>query len=243
MQQLWVLRAADGKPRAASTVFLLPTCSRWDGGRGQLTRFFTIEVSCPLLSALAGSNHHSVPSYPAHPPLVFLCKPVLAHALSLLLTSPVPPLYVSFRSPVRRMTAATLSLLLGFFSATSAATIIGSVADWDPLAAGKCGGRGWGCRHTVQAGVSSSVGGAAVVRGLWLRACLVFLFLLLRGLCMHCRAVTCCFVTDGIRAAVVGNWTEGDDVRRGRVSVGVPALDAESDSSLVLFPCAVCSSV
>lgn len=33
------------------------------------------------------------------------------------------------------MTAATLSLLLGFFSATSAATIIGSVADWDPLAA------------------------------------------------------------------------------------------------------------
>jgi len=34
------------------------------------------------------------------------------------------------------MTAATLALLLGFFSATSAATIIGSVADWDPLAAG-----------------------------------------------------------------------------------------------------------
>eukprot|EP00170_Pyropia_yezoensis_P003410 contig_14257_g3417 len=33
------------------------------------------------------------------------------------------------------MSAATLFLLLGFFSATSAATIIGSVADWDPLAA------------------------------------------------------------------------------------------------------------
>ncbi|KAK1860374.1 hypothetical protein I4F81_002963 [Pyropia yezoensis] len=39
------------------------------------------------------------------------------------------------RSPLRRMSAATLFLLLGFFSATSAATIIGSVADWDPLAA------------------------------------------------------------------------------------------------------------
>lgn len=61
--------------------------------------------------------------------------------------SPIPLVYVSFRSPLRRMTAASLSLLLGFFSATSAATIIGSVADWDPLAAGKCGGRSVGYRH------------------------------------------------------------------------------------------------
>jgi hypothetical protein len=37
--------------------------------------------------------------------------------------------------PVRKLTAASLAILFGFFSATSASTIIGSVADWDPLAA------------------------------------------------------------------------------------------------------------
>lgn len=37
--------------------------------------------------------------------------------------------------PVHTMVAASLAILFGFFSATSAATIIGSVADWDPLAA------------------------------------------------------------------------------------------------------------
>lgn len=38
-------------------------------------------------------------------------------------------------NPFRKLTAASLSILFGFFSATSASTIIGSVADWDPLAA------------------------------------------------------------------------------------------------------------
>lgn len=38
-------------------------------------------------------------------------------------------------SPVRVALSSALSLLFGFFSATSASTIIGSVADWDPLAA------------------------------------------------------------------------------------------------------------
>jgi len=37
--------------------------------------------------------------------------------------------------PIRLLTAGSIALLLGFFCATSAATIIGSVADWDPLAA------------------------------------------------------------------------------------------------------------
>lgn len=37
--------------------------------------------------------------------------------------------------PIRKMVAASLAILFGFFSATSASTIIGSVADWDPLAA------------------------------------------------------------------------------------------------------------
>lgn len=77
-----------------------------------------------------------------------------------------------------------------------------------------------------------------MVRSLWLRACLVFL-LLLRGLCLRCRAVDCLFVTNGVRGAAVGKWTEGDDVRHGWMRVGVPAQDAEPDSSLVLFPCAV----
>lgn len=58
---------------------------------------------------------------------------------------PLPLLCHICRSPLRRMSAATLFLLLGFFSATSAATIIGSVADWDPLAAGK-----WGCHGSTQ---------------------------------------------------------------------------------------------
>lgn len=40
-----------------------------------------------------------------------------------------------FEPPVRRMVAGSLAILFGFFSATSANTIIGSVADWDPLAA------------------------------------------------------------------------------------------------------------
>lgn len=38
-------------------------------------------------------------------------------------------------NPVRLLTASSISILFGFFSATSASTIIGSVADWDPLAA------------------------------------------------------------------------------------------------------------
>jgi hypothetical protein len=38
-------------------------------------------------------------------------------------------------NPWRKLTAASLAILFGFFSATSASTIIGSVADWDPLAA------------------------------------------------------------------------------------------------------------
>lgn len=37
--------------------------------------------------------------------------------------------------PVTLISAAVISILFGFFSATSASTIIGSVADWDPLAA------------------------------------------------------------------------------------------------------------
>lgn len=40
-----------------------------------------------------------------------------------------------FDSPIRKLVAASLAILFGFFSATSASTIIGSVADWDPLAA------------------------------------------------------------------------------------------------------------
>lgn len=38
-------------------------------------------------------------------------------------------------NPLHLLAIATLSILFGFFSATSATTIIGSVADWDPLAA------------------------------------------------------------------------------------------------------------
>ncbi|PXF46616.1 hypothetical protein BWQ96_03605 [Gracilariopsis chorda] len=38
-------------------------------------------------------------------------------------------------NPFNLITSAALAILFGFFSATSAATIIGSVADWDPLAA------------------------------------------------------------------------------------------------------------
>lgn len=37
--------------------------------------------------------------------------------------------------PLRLLTASAISILFGYFSATSASTIIGSVADWDPLAA------------------------------------------------------------------------------------------------------------
>lgn len=37
--------------------------------------------------------------------------------------------------PLRLVTASAISILFGYFSATSASTIIGSVADWDPLAA------------------------------------------------------------------------------------------------------------
>lgn len=37
--------------------------------------------------------------------------------------------------PSRLILASSLCILFGFFSATSASTIIGSVADWDPLAA------------------------------------------------------------------------------------------------------------
>ena len=37
--------------------------------------------------------------------------------------------------PVRLFSLSAASILFGFFSATSASTIIGSVADWDPLAA------------------------------------------------------------------------------------------------------------
>lgn len=40
-----------------------------------------------------------------------------------------------FENPFRKLSAATLAILFGFFAATSASTIIGSVADWDPLAA------------------------------------------------------------------------------------------------------------
>lgn len=49
------------------------------------------------------------------------------------------PLFEDFErfldNPIRLLSAASLSILFGFFSATSASTIIGSVADWDPLAA------------------------------------------------------------------------------------------------------------
>lgn len=38
-------------------------------------------------------------------------------------------------SPFRLVSIAAVALLFGFFAATSATTIIGSVADWDPLAA------------------------------------------------------------------------------------------------------------
>jgi len=38
-------------------------------------------------------------------------------------------------SPSRLIVASALSILFGFFGSTSATTIIGSVADWDPLAA------------------------------------------------------------------------------------------------------------
>lgn len=37
--------------------------------------------------------------------------------------------------PIRLLFSAAIAILFGFFCATSAATIIGSVADWDPLAA------------------------------------------------------------------------------------------------------------
>lgn len=40
-----------------------------------------------------------------------------------------------FKNPSRQLVAASLAILFGFFAATSATTIIGSVADWDPLAA------------------------------------------------------------------------------------------------------------
>lgn len=40
-----------------------------------------------------------------------------------------------FSNPVHLILASALCILFGFFSATSASTIIGSVADWDPLAA------------------------------------------------------------------------------------------------------------
>lgn len=40
-----------------------------------------------------------------------------------------------FDKPHRQLVAASLAILFGFFAATSATTIIGSVADWDPLAA------------------------------------------------------------------------------------------------------------
>lgn len=40
-----------------------------------------------------------------------------------------------FDTPVKILPVAAASLLFGFFAATSATTIIGSVADWDPLAA------------------------------------------------------------------------------------------------------------
>lgn len=49
------------------------------------------------------------------------------------------PLFADFERfldrPSRLLSAAALAILFGFFSATSASTIIGSVADWDPLAA------------------------------------------------------------------------------------------------------------
>lgn len=38
-------------------------------------------------------------------------------------------------TPLRILPASAIFLLIGFFAATSATTIIGSVADWDPLAA------------------------------------------------------------------------------------------------------------
>lgn len=39
------------------------------------------------------------------------------------------------RPPIRRLTAGAFAIVFGFFAATAASTIIGSVADWDPLAA------------------------------------------------------------------------------------------------------------
>jgi hypothetical protein len=38
-------------------------------------------------------------------------------------------------NPLRLLVAGSIAILFGFFSATAASTIIGSVADWDPLAA------------------------------------------------------------------------------------------------------------
>lgn len=44
-------------------------------------------------------------------------------------------LEVFFSKPTRLLSTSAIALLGGIFAATSAATIIGSVADWDPLAA------------------------------------------------------------------------------------------------------------
>lgn len=60
-------------------------------------------------------------------------------ALSFLVTSLPGQLYGSteeyLSSSARLIVASSLSILFGFFGSTSATTIIGSVADWDPLAA------------------------------------------------------------------------------------------------------------
>lgn len=46
-----------------------------------------------------------------------------------------PDIEALLGNPFTLLSLALLAILFGFFAATSAATIIGSVADWDPLAA------------------------------------------------------------------------------------------------------------
>jgi len=116
---------ADGRGRTVSVAGLL-------GGRWSLT-------ACALHIVVYGARllARGPPHGPSHGVGLLSCLVAVWVSVSLF---PVVPLARACpaprRSPLRRMTAATLALLLGFFSATSAATIIGSVADWDPLAAG-----------------------------------------------------------------------------------------------------------
>uniref|UniRef100_A0A7S3ELZ1 Uncharacterized protein ycf20 n=1 Tax=Rhodosorus marinus TaxID=101924 RepID=A0A7S3ELZ1_9RHOD len=63
-------------------------------------------------------------------------KPTRARAVLALPRTIVKEAEFYFKErPRRLLTAGAIAVLMGFFGATSAATIIGSVADWDPLAA------------------------------------------------------------------------------------------------------------